>query len=127
EFSRDDYREGVALISRMMARAGITSVHDAYGTPEDLRAYQDASQAGSLLVRVYCLIGWSAIDRMIAAGVRTGLGDECVHVGAMKMICDSSISERTARLYVGSPGDYGILVTDEDELYARGRKAHEAD
>src|SRR5262249_23019647 len=52
-FTRDDYREGVALISRMMARAGITSVHDAYGTPEDLRAYQDAHQAGTLSVRVY--------------------------------------------------------------------------
>jgi predicted amidohydrolase YtcJ len=130
EFSRDDYREGVALISRRLARAGVTSVHDAYGTPEDLRAYQDARQAGSLAVRVYCLIGWSAIDRMIAAGVRTGLGDEWVRVGAMKMTCDGSISERTARLsqpYVGSPNDYGILVTDEDELYARGRKAHEAD
>jgi predicted amidohydrolase YtcJ len=130
EFTRDDYREGVALISRMMARAGITSVHDAYGTPEDLRAYQDARQAGSLAVRVYCLIGSHAIDRMIAAGVRTGLGDEWVRVGAMKMTCDGSISERTARLsqpYIGSPGDHGILVTDEDELYARGRKAHEAD
>jgi predicted amidohydrolase YtcJ len=48
----------------------------------------------------------------------------------MKMTCDGSISERTARLsqpYVGSPGDHGILVTGEDELYARGRKAHEAD
>jgi predicted amidohydrolase YtcJ len=129
-FSRDDYREGVALISRMMARAGITSVHDAYGTPEDLRAYQDARQAGSLAVRVYCLIGSNAIDRMIAAGVRTRLGDEWVRIGAMKMTCDGSISERTARLsqpYIGSPNDFGILVTDEDELYARGRKAHEAD
>ena len=35
----------------------MTSVHDAYGTPEDLRAYQDARQAGELAVRVYCLIG----------------------------------------------------------------------
>jgi CubicO group peptidase (beta-lactamase class C family) len=71
----------------MMARAGITSVHDAYGTPEDLRAYQDARQAGSLAVRVYCLIGSNAIDRMIAGGVRTGLGDEWVRVGAMQMTC----------------------------------------
>ena len=114
----------------MMTRTGITSVHDAYGTPEDLRPYQDARQAGSLSVRVYCLIGSAAIDRMIAAGVRTGLGDEWVRVGTMKMTCDGSISERRARLsqpYIGSPGDHGILVTDEDELYARGRKAHEAD
>jgi predicted amidohydrolase YtcJ len=97
-FSREDYREGVALISRMMARAGITSVHDAYGTPEDLRAYQDARQAGLLAVRVYCLIGSFAIDRMIAAGVRTGMGDEWVRIGTMKMTCDRSISERTAPL-----------------------------
>jgi predicted amidohydrolase YtcJ len=129
-FSRDDYRAGVKLISAMMARAGITSVHDAYGTPLDLRAYQDARQEGELSVRVYCLIGSDWIDRLIAAGVRTGLGDEWVRVGAMKLTCDGSISERTARLsepYVGRPDDRGILVMGEDELYARARKAHEAD
>jgi predicted amidohydrolase YtcJ len=118
EFTREDSREGVKIISRMMARTGITSVHDAYGTPDDLRAYQDARDAGELSVRVYCLIGSDAIDRMIDAGVRTGLGDEWVRVGAMKMTCDGSISERTARLsepYVGRPNDRGILVTGEDE------------
>ena len=130
EFSRDDYRQGVKLISQMMARAGITSVHDAYGTPLDLRAYQDARQEGELSVRVYCLIGSAWIDRMIDAGVRTGLGDDWVRVGAMKLTCDGSISERTARLsqpYVGRPKDFGILVTEEDELYALARKAHQAD
>jgi predicted amidohydrolase YtcJ len=128
-FNRDDYREGVKLISRMMTRTGITSVHDAYGTPEDLRAYQDAREAGELLFRVYCLIGCQHIDRMIAAGVRTGLGDEWVRVGAMKMVCDGSISERTALLsqpYIGRPKDYGILVMAEDELYSCGSKAHMA-
>jgi predicted amidohydrolase YtcJ len=66
---------------------------------------------------------------MIAAGVRTGLGNEWVRVGAMKLVCDGSISERTARLsqpYVGRPNDYGILVMDEAELYTYARKAHEA-
>src|SRR5256886_7624807 len=29
---------------------------------------------------------------------RTGLGDEWVRVGAVKLVCDGSISERTARL-----------------------------
>jgi predicted amidohydrolase YtcJ len=61
------------------------------------------------------------------AGVRTGFGDEWVRVGAMKLVCDGSISERTARLsvpYEGRPNDYGILVMTEDELYTYGRKAH---
>lgn len=126
-FTRDDYRDGVKLISQMMSRAGITSVHDADGTPEDLRAYQDAYRAGELTLRVYCLIGAHELDQMLAAGVQTGLGDEWVRVGAMKLYADGSISERTARLsepYVGRPGDFGLLVTSEEELYERARKAH---
>ncbi|HEY2975862.1 MAG TPA: amidohydrolase [Pyrinomonadaceae bacterium] len=128
-YSAEDYREGVRLISRMLARVGITSVHDADGTPEDLRAYQEARAAGELLTRIYCLIGHSAIDRMIAAGVRTGLGDEWVRVGAMKATCDGSISERTARLsqpYAGRPDDFGIIVTPEERLYPLAQKAHRA-
>jgi len=126
-FTRDDCREGVKLISKMLAKTGITSAHEAQGTPEDLRAYQDAHEAGELLYRAYCLINYHYLEQMLEAGVRTGLGDEWVRVGAMKLVCDGSISERTARLsapYEGRPNDYGILVMTEDELYTHARKAH---
>ncbi|HXY24681.1 MAG TPA: amidohydrolase [Candidatus Acidoferrum sp.] len=126
-FTREDHREGVKLISKMMARTGITSATEAQGTPTDLRAYQDAHEAGELLYRAYCFINFHYLDEMLAAGVRTGLGDEWVRVGAVKLVCDGSISERTARLstpYEGRPNDYGILVMTEDELYTHGRKAH---
>ncbi len=128
-FTRDDHREGVKLIGRMMTKTGITSVTDAFGSPDDLRAYQDARDAGDLPLRVYCHIGHQFMDQMLAAGIRTGLGDDWVRVGAQKSLCDGSISERTARLsqpYVGRPNDFGILVTDEDHLYTISRKAHEA-
>ena len=48
-------------------------------------------------------------------------------VGALKLACDGSISERTARLsepYIGRPNDYGIIVNDEDQLYEQAIKAH---
>ena len=67
---------------------------------------------------------------MLAAGIRTGFGNEWVRVGAMKMVADGSISERTAWLsqpYVGRPNDFGIQVMNEQELYENGRKAHQAD
>jgi hypothetical protein len=128
-YTRSDRREGVKIIAKMLARTGITSVHDTGGTPDDLRAYQDARESGDLKVRVYCFIGNHSIAKMIAAGVRTGLGDEWVRVGAMKLVADGSISERTARLsqpYIGRPNDYGILVMDEAEQYRYARQAHEA-
>ena len=66
---------------------------------------------------------------MIAAGVRTGFGDDWVKVGAIKCIADGSISERTARLsesYVGRPGDFGITVNDAGRLWPVFEKAHKA-
>jgi predicted amidohydrolase YtcJ len=129
-YSRDDYREAVKLISKMMSRTGITSAHDAWGVHDYLRGYQDAHEAGELCTRIYCFIHYREIDRMLAAGIRTGFGNEWVRVGGMKMVADGSISERTAWLsqsYVGRSNDFGIQVMTEQELYENGRKAHEAD
>jgi len=128
-FSREDCREGVKLISKMMTKTGITSVGDALGSPEDLQAYQDARETEDLPMRVYCFIAWRYVDKMIAAGVRTGLGDEWVRIGGMKQVADGAISGRTARLsqpYIGSPNDYGTFSASEEELYEYGRKGYAA-
>jgi predicted amidohydrolase YtcJ len=124
-----DHQEGVKLITGMMSRVGITSATDMWVTPEDLRAYQDARAAGELSLRVNCMIGNLYLDAMLAAGVRSGLGDAWVRVGGLKLMCDGSISERTARLstpYTGRPQDYGILVQDEEALYPFAIRAQRA-
>ena len=128
-YSRDDYREGVRLIGKMMTGRGVTSVGDAEASTDDLQAYQDARDAGELSIHVNCLMAVQALDRMMAAGIHTGFGDEWVRIGAVKQYADGSISERTARLsepYDGRPGDYGLLVGSKEELYENGRKAHAA-
>ena len=127
--TRDERREGVKLISKMMAKTGVTSVTDALGSPDELQAYLDAYESGDLHIRIYCMIYYTYIDKMIAAGVRTGLGNEWVKIGGMKMTCDGSISERTARLsqpYIGRPNDFGILVMDEEQMYPYAKKAYDA-
>ena len=127
--TREEDRAAVRLITQMFAKAGVTSSTDAYGSPDDLRAYQDAHEAGELATRIYCMIGYAQLERMIAAGVRTGFGDDWVRVGGMKATCDGSISERTARLsqpYVGRPDDHGLIVAGAEELYSYAAKAHEA-
>ncbi|MFN0177496.1 MAG: amidohydrolase [Gemmatimonadales bacterium] len=122
-------QEGVKFISRALAKAGITSVHDASASIADWRAYQDAHRAGELGTRVYALIWAGEIDRVIAAGSRQGLGDEWVRLGGLKHVCDGSISERTARLsehYVGRPDDFGILVNTAEQLWPTVAAAHRA-
>jgi predicted amidohydrolase YtcJ len=129
DYTQDDYRQAVKLIAGRMNRAGITSAHDMWVSPEDLAAYQAARRSGDLSLRVYCMMFFQHLEKMLAAGVRTGLGDEWVRVGGAKLMCDGSISERTARLnepYVGRPEDYGILVTGEEKLYEYASRAHRA-
>ena len=129
ENSPEDRQAGVKLITEMMAKTGITSVTDAYGSPKSLQAYRDAHNAGESSARIYCMIGYFAIDEMIEQGVKTGDGDEWIRIGGMKLTCDGSISERTARLsepYIGRPDDFGIIVMDEEELYSYAIKAHKA-
>lgn len=127
--SRDDYREGAKLISKIFSAKGVTSAGDAMTTPELLQGYQDARDAGELRMRVCCHMVLPALDRMMAAGVHTGFGDDWVRIGAVKQFADGSISERTAWLsepYVGIPDYHGLQVSSRDELYANSSKAHAA-
>ncbi len=130
EFTAADNQEGVKLITNMMAKSGVTSVTDAYGNQSFLKAYRDAFQADELAIRINCMMGYFEIDSMIEQGIKTGDGDEWVRIGGMKLTCDGSISERTARLsvpYIGRPDDFGIIVMDEEELYQYAIKAQKAD
>ncbi len=125
--SREDYRKGAALISKQFASRGITSACEADGNPAALQGYQDARDAGELMGRFYTHIDYAELDRMLAAGVHTGFGDEWVKLGAVKLFADGSISERTALLSepYASLGDYrGISRATRATLYEQARKAH---
>ncbi len=127
QFTRSDYQAGVKLISEMLSKSGITSVTDAGTGVKSLQAFEDAYESGELKTRVYCMIRGYAFDEVNGSGKKTGYGDEWVRVGAVKLVCDGSISERTARLskpYIGRPDYYGIIINNEDEIYEEAIKAH---
>ncbi|HTW78352.1 MAG TPA: amidohydrolase [Terracidiphilus sp.] len=128
--TRDDYRQGATLISKLFVSKGITSTCDADASPEDVQGYQDARDVGELTMRLYCHVSANAIDRFIAAGIHTGFGDEWLRIGGVKQYADGSISERTAwlsRPYIGIPNNYvGLQLSSEEQLYETGYKAHAA-
>jgi predicted amidohydrolase YtcJ len=128
--TRDDYREGAALITKMFSAKGITSVCDAEASVDGLQGYQDARDAVKLLCRVYSHVSLQGFDHLTAAGVHTGFGDHMVRVGALKQYADGSISERTAWLsepYVGiTPRYTGLQTTTREVLYDNCKRAHAA-
>src|SRR5215472_6671857 len=107
--TRDDYRQGTALIAKLFTSKGITSACDADASPEDVEGYQDARDTGELTMRVYCHVSANSLDRFMAAGIHAGFGDEWVRIGGVKQYADGSISERTAwlsRPYIGIANNY---------------------
>jgi predicted amidohydrolase YtcJ len=124
----DQYRAGVALISKLMTAAGLTSVHEAECSPEYLAAYQAAHRAGEMRFRVYVLVqGYAPVFKALTSGgLRGGVGDEWLRIGGAKWLADGSAQERTMRMstpYVGRPNDYGILTMTQDEINAAAEEA----
>ena len=127
--TRETRRQGIAFISREMAKAGLTSVHRTGGGAEDLVAFQDAYAAGELRFRMYFFPRGGIYDSLKAAGIRTGFGDERLRIGGVKYGADGSASERTMRMstpYVGRPDDYGILTMTPDQIREAVDDAHQA-
>ncbi len=116
---------------RVLNTLGITSVTDPIVWPELLRDYVVLHQEGRLTVRVNALLHWdwpspsTSLERLTTvlghAGVATGLGDDWLRVGGVKLFADGVPSHGTAWLHQPYPGGgYGHLVTsgaDDDERY----------
>ena len=121
--TREDRQAGVALIGELMSAAGITSVHETGGNSQGLTALQDAYDAAELRFRMYYFPSGGSLlfSALKQAGVRTGLGDEHLRIGAVKYSADGSASERTMAMrtpYVGRPDDYGISTMSQADIDA---------
>ena len=128
--TREDRQAGVELITRLMARSGLTSVHDAGSGSTTATAYRDAYRAGELRCRVYMLMRGAIYESVKAAGLYTGFGDEWFRLGAVKFGADGSASERTMAMstpYIGRPDDFGILTMTQEDIHEVVEDCHRHD
>jgi len=125
--SREENRKAAVWQLREFAKAGLTAIHDADASIEDVRAYMDAALAGELPIRVYLMVQFAELEKLNLWGIRTGYGNEMLRIGGTKLYTDGAIAGRTARLskpYVGRPQDFGILTVSQEELDRRVLLAH---
>ncbi|MBV8820063.1 MAG: amidohydrolase [Acidobacteriaceae bacterium] len=117
---------GVAHISKMFARYGVTTVHHEGGT---LAAMQKVRANGDLKHRISYEAMGKELDALLTAGVQSGFGDEWIRFGATsEHTVDGSFSERTMALSVAYPGTSykGNITTTQEDLNAWVEKVHRA-
>ena len=128
--TREQRSDGVKLITELMTKAGLTSVHQTGASRNDMIAYQDARADGGMRFRMYLFPRVQLFEDLVNAGIRTGFGDEVLRIGAVKFSADGSASERTMRMstpFEGRPDDYGILTMSQEEIHEAVENAHRND
>jgi predicted amidohydrolase YtcJ len=98
--------------------AGLTCLHD-YDNPSCMVALQLLREQGRLGLRVVKQINAPWAEHAHELGIRFGFGDEWLRIGAVKIFADGALGPRTAAMiepYEGEPENYGIVVTDKEEM-----------
>jgi hypothetical protein len=100
------------------ARFGVTSVQDC-SSIDALPTYMELRDRGELTARVYAWRPESSLPALRQGGVRPGLGDDRLRLGAVKIFSDGSMGSSTAAFfapYADEPGNTGLLLHADGEL-----------
>jgi len=129
---------GLAAGSELALSQGLTSVTEpGIGStiglgngPADLHWYLTAVERGVLRTRVSVMPYISQVHELgliepglsaqgLDLGLRSGFGDERLHIGAVKVLSDGALFGRSAAMsceYEDAPGNTGLFQFDVDEL-----------
>lgn len=113
---------------KLALAAGLTGVHDFDG-PECLRVLQLLRERGTLGIRALKNINKEWLPAALETGLRWGFGDDWIRIGGLKIFADGALGPRTAYMiepYEGEPDNYGISVTDKEEMLELVSKASAA-
>ncbi|MBN2445471.1 MAG: amidohydrolase [Phycisphaerae bacterium] len=97
---------------------GITGVCCMDDAPS-LTHFQRQRQNGTLGLRVTHAIPLGELDAAISMGLRSGLGDDWLRLGAVKIFVDGALGSQTAYMYDTYPdqaGFHGVALLAGDEL-----------
>ncbi|MBK0419820.1 amidohydrolase [Leucobacter sp. CSA1] len=145
--SRSDIVKALRAATERYVSEGLTSVTDAGvaggwigHSPQEFGAYQLAREQGALRTRMQPMIALDALHDLaghdddpvasgLDAGLRTGLGDEWLQLGPVKVFTDGSLLGSTAAMtedYEQCPGNHGYLLGEPEELREKVLRAASA-
>jgi predicted amidohydrolase YtcJ len=110
------------------ARFGVTTIQD-NSVVDALPTYQELRARGELTARIYVWRYVESLGPLREAGVVTGLGDDWVRLGALKILSDGSMGSGTAAFfepYADDAKTTGLLLHPVAELERLVREADAA-
>jgi hypothetical protein len=113
------------LAARHCARLGLTGVHDAGVSAEDLRAYRELVAADRLPLRVWAMIGGPGPLWREYLSRGPEIGDKLT-VRAIKLYADGALGSRGAALwqpYTDDKTNTGLLITSQEQIEKVAREA----
>ena len=101
---------------------GVTAVHDKDGWLGALRFWQLLRGEDALTLRIWQSLPHERADSLSELDISSGLGDDLLRVGYLKVFMDGTLGSQTARLLDGS----GVEITSGEELRDIIRRAARA-
>ncbi len=122
--SDEQTRAAVKLAIAHCLSLGLTGVHDAGVSSDDVDRYKSLIDAGEFDLRVYAMLRGSspvALRRPFERGPLIGYGNGRLTVRCIKVVGDGALGSRGAALlqpYSDDPGNTGLLIVDEARMTA---------
>ena len=99
---------------------GLTGVHDAGATLQEIEILKKLLDAGELPLRVYSMaMGDAAVEHYLANGPEIGLGDDRLTIRSFKIYVDGALGARGAEMsepYSDAPETSGLQQLSDAEL-----------
>jgi predicted amidohydrolase YtcJ len=130
EVSRDEKKRRLIAATTAIAATGLTGVHEAGVSDEDIELYKELADEGRLPIRVNLWLNDddALLDRWFARGPLVGYRD-LVTVRAVKLYADGALGSRGAAMlapYSDDADNSGLLVTPPERIADVTRRARAA-
>jgi predicted amidohydrolase YtcJ len=110
--SDEEYLAAMRAGIRLALSRGVTAVHDKDGWLGAPRLWQQLHEQGALGIRVWQSLPHDRLAALEDAGLRSGIGDDFLRVGYLKVFMDGTLGSQTALLLDGT----GVEITSAEEL-----------
>jgi predicted amidohydrolase YtcJ len=110
--SEDEWVEATREGMRVANARGVVAIHDKDGWLGAPRIFQRLAEREGLTLRVWQSLPHEKLPELEAVGLRSGIGDDFLRIGYLKVFMDGTLGSQTARMLDGS----GVRITSGEEL-----------